>query len=92
MVLQRLATCAGGCSTNWPSSLNFAFLGTLTINGSEYPILLAQGHMGANNNWWVGAPVNAGWTGDRTGITTPDGKYEITPENGANEFDVTNQS
>lgn len=46
-----------------PGSLNFAFLGSLTLNieniqgNNPYTfddIMLAQGHTGAANNWWFG--------------------------------------
>lgn len=42
-----------------PGSLNFAMKGTLTLTGSDvsYPfkdVVIAQGHSGVNNNWWIG--------------------------------------
>lgn len=57
-----------------PSELNFAFSGTLTVNGDSYPIVLAQGSNDEGNNWWVGGP---GWIGSGISLTSPDGKYEI---------------
>jgi len=66
-------------NTIWPSELNFAFTGTLTINGSSYPVTLGQGHSGANNNWWIGGP---GWvipsSTSYNQICTPDMKYLIS--------------
>ncbi|MCY4330298.1 MAG: hypothetical protein OXC48_09525, partial [Endozoicomonadaceae bacterium] len=36
-----------------PSNLNFAILGNLIINGKQFnDIVLAQGHIGASNDWW----------------------------------------
>ena len=43
-----------------PDDLNFAMLGTLTLEFSDnkvckfFNIMLAQGHAGASNNWWFG--------------------------------------
>jgi hypothetical protein len=63
-------------SDAWPSELNFAFTGTLTINGIGYPITIGQGSVPPNNNWWLGGPGWSHWNspfGDA--VVTPDGKY-----------------
>ena len=76
------ATCANwpsGCP-DWPSNLNFAFTGNITINGTEYPITIGQGSVGLHNNWWIGGP---GWQLKSTvlgdAMITPDGKYYFEP-------------
>ena len=64
---------------NWPSELNFAMTGTLTINGTPYPVTIGQGSTGLHNNWWIGGP---GWTLNVSfgvAVVTPDGKYFIEP-------------
>ena len=64
-----------------PNELNFAFTGTITIDGNGYPIVIGQGHSTIYNNWWFGGP---GWTSASSniapngGIVTPDGKFVIT--------------
>lgn len=74
-----VATCTADCSTNWPSELNFAITGTITINGTGYPITIGQGSTFGKNNWWIGGP---GWTihpGIDANVVTPDGKYVFMP-------------
>jgi hypothetical protein len=72
------ATCCNwpsGCNP-WPSELNFAFTGTLIIDGDSYTITLGQGSDGVHNNWWVGGPSWTTWSspfGDA--VVTPDSKY-----------------
>lgn len=58
-----------GCSTidQMPSELNFAFIGTMTFShgGKTYTgtdIVIAQGHGGGRNNWWIGGKEMAGLT------------------------------
>lgn len=87
------ATCTAGCGSAWPSELNFAFVGTITINGTEYPITIGQGSMWTGtNNWWIGGP---GWIWPQSRlnageITTPDGKYCVWPEeDSSDEFYVS---
>lgn len=79
-------------ATNTPGDLNFAFTGTLTIDGHQYPVVIGQGHSGMNNNWWIGGQ-GAGWTHGVDGptmaddvqyLTTPDGLYAITCETAMN--------
>lgn len=45
-------------SDTMPGSLNFAVKGTLTLKGgitkSFDDVVIAQGHHGAYNNWWIG--------------------------------------
>jgi hypothetical protein len=73
-----VSTCANwpsGCN-DFPSELNFAFTGTLTINGTGYPITIGQGSIPPHNNWWIGGPGWTSWSspfGDA--VVTPDGKY-----------------
>lgn len=49
-----------------PDKLNFAVLGTLTLELTGQPqivcedVLIAQGHFGANNNWWMGGKNMSG--------------------------------
>ena len=86
------AWCANwpsGCP-DWPSELNFAMTGTLTINGTSYPVTIGQGSTGIHNNWWIGGP---GWSMDTTitgtDVVTPDGKYLINPmDDSFNEFQI----
>ena len=73
--------CSDECDSN--NEMNFAFTGTLTINGTAYPVTLGQAGQTVvdiymDNGWWYGGP---GWTGNsNTGIaTTPDGKYTLNP-------------
>jgi hypothetical protein len=76
------ATCANwpsGCP-DWPSDLNFAITGTITINGTNYPITIGQGSVGPHNNWWIGGPgwiMHSSVLGDA--VVTPDGKYFFEP-------------
>ncbi len=76
-----VAVCTGyTCSSAWPSELNFAMTGTLTINGTSYPITIGQGSTALGvNNWWIGGP---GWTihsGTDSNVVTPDGQYLFRP-------------
>ena len=68
-------------STSFPTDLNFAFTGTITINGDSYPITIGQGHTGAQNNWWIGGE-DWHWPSDNSygEINTPDGKYRFTED------------
>ena len=52
-----------GCETNdaMPEKLNFAFIGKMSFDhdGHTYTgddIVIAQGHNGFRNNWWIGGP------------------------------------
>jgi hypothetical protein len=76
------ATCANwpsGCP-DWPAGLNFAITGTITINGTAYPVTIGQGSVPPHNNWWIGGP---GWIQHSTvlgdAVVTPDGKYYFEP-------------
>lgn len=65
-----------GCATD---NLNFAFTGTLTINGTGYPVVIGQGWL-SGNAWFYGG---AGWQGPDTttgAFTTPDGRYALVPQ------------
>jgi hypothetical protein len=68
-------------TSQWPGKLNFAFNGTLTIDGVGYPIIFGQGSSDLiHNDWWVGGP---GWTlitGFGNAVRTPDGKYYFEPQ------------
>lgn len=55
------ASIARSLSDNFPSELNFAVKGvlTLTVGGHQYvspEMCIAQGHVMSNNNWWIGSP------------------------------------
>lgn len=68
MASQFLQTCGGRnhvfSPSSWsvvPEKLNFFFGLTCTLTESDgssgtQQIYLAQGHMGARNNWWIGGP------------------------------------
>ncbi|MEI6623273.1 MAG: hypothetical protein WCP28_15340 [Actinomycetes bacterium] len=72
-----------GCLSDNPcssiSTMNFAFTGTLTINGQPYPLTLGQYGSGTSNRWWYGGP---GWVtataSDSFPVQTPDHKYTLT--------------
>jgi outer membrane protein assembly factor BamA len=66
--------CMASCDDDWPKELNFAFTGTITIDGTDYPIAPGQGHVGASgdNNWWLGG--GEGFSGKGT-VVTPDSLY-----------------
>lgn len=67
--------CFSDCGGTWPQELNFAFTGTITIDGTDYPIALGQGRAGSgDNNWWVGG--GEGFNGKGT-VVTPDSLYAI---------------
>jgi len=71
------AKCAGN------TSMNFAFTGTLTIDGSSYPVTIGQAGVGTTINeinvWWFGGSGwNAGGTPTGGSAVTPDGKYTIS--------------
>jgi len=76
-----------------PSELNFAFSGTLTVNGASYPVVFGQGHDSeGQNNWWLGGQ-GSGWTEftvSPEALRTPDGQYAIaTSDNDADDdFEV----
>jgi hypothetical protein len=71
-----IGMCVSGSWLGWPSSLNFAFSGTLTVDGHSYPVIVGQGNDGAHNNWWIGG-VGGGWSSDTASLVTPDGRYRI---------------
>ncbi len=65
----------GAAYGNTPSSLNFAFTGTLTVAGNSYDIVVGQGSNVEGNNWWFGGE---GWTQDGAAqIISPDGRYTL---------------
>ena len=58
-----------------PDALNFAFTGTLAINGIAYRVTMGQGSDLTNNTWWVGGKY---WQQDGPlAVKTPDGQYSI---------------
>ena len=80
------AFCASGQEAAWPIDLNFAFDGTLIIDGNSYQLVVAQGNDGIHNNWWIGG---TGWTSVKYGLVTPDKKYVIVEDDTSfNEFYV----
>jgi hypothetical protein len=66
---------AAGAPERWPSSLNFAYNGTITIDGNSYQLVVGQGKNGVHNNWWIGGNQ---WSSDTESLITPDNKYRIT--------------
>jgi hypothetical protein len=70
-----MAMCVSGSWLGWPSSLNFAFNGTITIDGNSYQLVVGQGNDGMHNNWWIGG---MNWGSDTVSLITPDKKYCIT--------------
>ncbi len=74
-----IATCCADCGCAWPSDLNFAFTGTITINGDAYPVTIAQGNSFGQNNWWIGGPGWSQHSGITYNVVTPDGKYYFEP-------------
>jgi hypothetical protein len=79
------AICSDDCNCVWPSELNFAFTGTITVNGDSYQVTIGQGSTVGHNNWWIGGP---GWTiheGITPNVRTPDGKYYFEPEENSSD-------
>lgn len=79
--LAPVAIFTNGWSTSKtePEELNFSISGTLTINGTSYPVAIGQGSYVMsgtdNNNWWIGG---SGWTDLGTVIVSPDRQFWIT--------------
>ena len=76
-----------GLENSRPEELNFAFAGTLVINGSSYPVYLGQGSDLLGNDWWLGVPAappnQPAWTRTTDGyLLTPDNQYIVCPKNG----------
>ncbi len=84
----NVAFCVNGDrSTPFPKELNFAFEGTLIIDGNSYQLVTGQGNDGIHNNWWIGG--GSGWTTDGISLITPDKKYAIAQlDMSSNEFYV----
>jgi hypothetical protein len=65
-----------------PSTMNFAFTGTLVINDNQYAVVFGQYGV-SGQNIWVIAGVGPGWTLDTSlsgpSLVTPDGIYGISP-------------
>ena len=74
-----VATCSADCSGSWPDGLNFAFTGTVTINGDSYPVTLGQGSTLGKNNWWIGGPGYTTHQGGTYNVSTPDKRYYFEP-------------
>lgn len=72
-----IAMCVSTSIGAWPKDLNFAFDGTLIIDGNSYHLVVGQGNDGVHNNWWIGG-AGDGWTGDNLKLVTPDKKYYIS--------------
>lgn len=73
-------TCGPWGSSGQLSGMNFAFGGTLTINGKVYPLAIAQFNNGSGNTWAYGGP---GWQGPMCGTSfvTPDGAFALVNRN-----------
>lgn len=90
---QNSSAMVGGNSYSAsPSELNFAFSGTLTLNGADYDVVIGQGSNGEGNNWWIGGE---GWIQDGAGtIVSPDQNFVISDASDSggvseNSFDVS---
>lgn len=69
------AMIGGAAYGDTPSELNFAFTGTLTVDGNSYDLVVGQGSNMDGNNWWFGGE---GWTQVGAGqINTPDDRYTL---------------
>ncbi|MBR9972197.1 hypothetical protein [Magnetospirillum sulfuroxidans] len=67
-------TLACDSKGTFPDALNFAVQGTLTMTVGDKTItcqdvLVAQGHFGTTNNWWMGGPNMQGAHVSLSGIT-----------------------
>lgn len=67
-------TLACDSKDTFPDKLNFAVEGTLkmTVGGDEITcdnVIVAQGHFGTNNNWWMGGPDMQGVHVSVSGVT-----------------------
>lgn len=73
---QSTAAIGGDADHNGnPSELNFAFAGSLSVDGVSYPVVIGQGSNAQGNNWWIGGQ---GWTAGADGvIVSPDGKISL---------------
>ncbi|MCB9413427.1 MAG: hypothetical protein H6525_11395 [Actinobacteria bacterium] len=58
-------------------TMNFAFTGTLTINGNAYPVAIGQFNIDNEDNVW--AYGGSGWQGPMCGTSfvTPDGAFAL---------------
>lgn len=69
---------------DWPADLNFAFTGTLEVNGDTWPVVIGQGSDIFQNNWWIGGPGwSPGGSGECAGVytnTNPDGTRVFIPQ------------
>ena len=83
--------CLSNFNPGWPSKLNFAFTGTLSIGSDTYTVTFGQGNNGlGTNNWWIGGE---GWHLEPStlDVITPDYKYYFEPEiYSANEIWIDN--
>lgn len=70
-----VAMSTSGSWGAWPNDLNFAFDGSLIIDGNSYQLVVGQGNDSAHNNWWIGG---IGFTSDQVSLITPDKKYAIS--------------
>ncbi len=76
----------GECGTTLIDAANFAFTGTLEIEGTDYQVVVGQFHPTNVSNAWILAGAEPGFTlwGPGPGqnpaysLVTPDGKYYIT--------------
>lgn len=73
------------------AGMNFAFSGSLEIDGNDYNIVLGQDMCGSRNCWYLGAN-QSGFEVDANGwLVTPDGQYRIVADDDSgavNEFQV----
>jgi len=72
-----------------PQEMNFAFSGTLVINGISFPVALGQGHYSSTNNWFLNSD-NLDADDDHKGGKLIGGgaKYKLEPD-GSYTFKVS---
>ncbi|MBL4703439.1 MAG: hypothetical protein JKY54_02900 [Flavobacteriales bacterium] len=78
--------------SNVPSKLNFAVIGTLTINDDEFEVCLGQGHYDTTNNWHLCSTSIEAKENNKGGMLSTDGKplneqFYLSPS-GTSGFDI----
>lgn len=73
----------------YPSSMNFALTGVLSIDGNNYTFCLGQYGAGIGNIWYIGGADFTQTEKPMETISTPDGKYTFGIYNSNNSFSLT---
>lgn len=69
-----------------PDELNFAFKGTLTINGANFDIGLGQGNYMSKNNWFLNSDSLVAANNNKSGtVTNGSNAYKIS-QHATNSF------